>query len=199
MGFGQGFQPIGGYCWGARKYSRVRSAFWTCTAIGACVSVVLGALMFILAPQLLGLFMKAEYVEETMRIGKLMIRTQCITLFPHVWVMISNGLYQALGRPKEATVLGLSRQVICLVPLVFILSRLFGVNGLACAQSAADLASMLIAIPLVTHQTRIIKRLNDGDEPPAGYGLSKAAANASKEKESPEDLNVLDAEADPDA
>ena len=199
MGFGQGFQPIGGYCWGARKYSRVRSAFWTCTAIGACVAVVLGALMFIFAPNILGLFMRAEYVEETMSIGKLMLRTQCVTLFPHVWVMISNGLYQALGRPKEATVLGLSRQVICLIPRVFILSKLFGVQGLACAQAAADLGSLFIAIPLVAHQTRIIKRLKDGDPPPPGYGLSGSSAKAAQEKTPAEELEVDAPEADPDA
>ena len=174
MGFGQGFQPIGGYCWGARKYSRVRSAFWTCTAIGACVAVVLGIFMFIFAENIMGVFMKAEYVAETMRVGKLMIRTQTITLFPHVWVNIANGLYQALGRPKEATVLGLSRQVICLIPIVFILSKVFGINGLACAQAVADICSMLIAIPMVAHQSRIVKRLKDGDPPPPGYGLSKA-------------------------
>jgi Na+-driven multidrug efflux pump len=91
-----------------------------------------------------------------------------------VWVNIANGLYQALGRPKEATVLGLSRQVICLIPIVFILSKVFGINGLACAQAVADLCSMLIAIPMVAHQSRIVKRLKDGDPPPPGYGLSKA-------------------------
>ena len=172
MGFGQGFQPIGGYCWGARRYKRVREAFLTCTAIGACVAVVLGIVMFIFSPQILGLFIKGDAGAETMRIGKLMIRTQCVTLFPHVYVMIINGLYQALGRPVQATILGLSRQVIFLIPMAFILSKVFGVNGLACAQASADVLSMLIAIPMLISQMRIIKRMNDGDEPPAGYGLS---------------------------
>ena len=111
---------------------------------------------------------------ETMRIGNLMIRTQCITMFPHIYVMIVNGLFQALGRPKEATVLGLSRQVICLLPAAFILSHLFAVNGLACSQAVADLLSLLISVTLTVRQMNIIKALNDGDAPPAGYGLSAA-------------------------
>ena len=172
MGFGQGFQPIGGYCWGARRYRRVREAFLTCTAIGASIAVVLGTLLFIFSPQLLGAFIKKDASPETMRIGLLMLRTQAVTLFPHVYVMIINGLYQALGRPIPSTILGLSRQVIFLIPMAFILSKVFGVNGLACAQASADVLSMLIAIPMLISQMRIIKHMNDGDEPPKGYGLS---------------------------
>ena len=172
LGFGQGLQPIGGYCFGARRYKRVRQAFWTSTAIGAAVAIVLGAGLFIFTPQVLGIFMDAEKDAETLRIGTIMLRTQCATMFPHVWVMIINGLYQALGRPVEATILGLSRQVIFLIPMAFILSKVFGVNGLACAQASADVLSMLIAIPMLISQMRIIKHMNDGDEPPKGYGLS---------------------------
>ena len=178
MGFGQGFQPIGGYCWGARKYKRVRSAFWTCTAIGACVAVVVGGLMFIFSPQILELFMKTEHDAETMRIGTLMIRTQCITMFPHAWVMIINGLYNALGRPIESTVMSLSRQVICLLPMVLILTKLFGVNGLACAQASADVLSMLIAVPLIVREMRIMNKLRDGEAPPPMYGKKKKEAEA---------------------
>ena len=189
MGFGQGFQPIGGYCWGARKYRRVRDAFWTCTAIGATVALVLGTTLFIFAPQVLGLFMDAEKDVEALRIGELMIRTQCITLFPHVWVMIINGLYQALGRPVEATILGLSRQVIFLVPAVVILSRIFGVNGLACSQATADICSMLIAIPMVVTQMKAIKVLPDGAEPPAGLRRrSKASEIAPSEAKKPAEV-----------
>ncbi|MBR4428600.1 MAG: MATE family efflux transporter, partial [Clostridia bacterium] len=173
LGFGQGLQPIGGYCFGARRYRRVRQAFWTCTAIGAVVGIILGAGLFIFTPQALGLFIDAEKDAETLRIGTIMLRTQCVTMFPHVWVMIINGLYQALGRPVEATILGLSRQVIFLIPAAFILSKLFGVNGLACSQAAADILSLIVSVTMVIHQMKVLKTLNDGDEPPAGYGLSR--------------------------
>ncbi len=176
MGFGQGFQPIGGYCWGARRYRRVRSAFWTCTAIGAGVAVVLGSVLFIFAPQVLQMFMDSDKGAEALRIGELMIRTQCITMFPHAWVMIINGLYQALGRPVEATVLGLSRQVIFLIPAVIILSHVFGVNGLACSQATADVLSMLVALPMVIKQMKVIRTLDDGAEPPAGFARRKKRA-----------------------
>ena len=179
LGFGQGFQPIGGYCFGARKYKRFRSAFLTAAVMGGCVAVAVGALMFIFSPQILGLFMDSVENAETMRIGNLMIRTQCITMFPHIYVMIVNGLFQALGRPKEALVLGLSRQVICLVPAALILSKLFLVDGLACSQATADLLSLAISVTLTIKQMKIIKSLDDGAPPPPGYGLSASAKAAS--------------------
>ena len=117
--------------------------------------------------------MDVEKDAETLRIGTIMLRTQCATMFPHVWVMIINGLYQALGRPVEATILGLSRQVIFLIPAAFIMSRVWGVNGLACSQAAADILSLIVSVSMVIYQMKRIKMLKDGDEPPAGYGLAK--------------------------
>jgi Na+-driven multidrug efflux pump len=142
------------------------------------VAVVVGGLMFIFSPQILELFMKAEHDAETMRIGTLMIKTQCVTMFPHAWVMIINGLYNALGRPIESTVMSLSRQVICLLPMVLILTKLFGVNGLACAQASADILSMLIAVPLIVREMRIMNKLRDGEAPPPMYGKKKKEAEA---------------------
>jgi len=157
LGFGQGFQPIAGYCYGAGKYKRVREAFKTCTAIGAAVSIFVGIVLGIFAPNIVGLFTKpGEY--ETLRLGALIIRTQCITLFPHAWIMIINGLNQALGRPFEATVVGLSRQVICLIPSVILLTKFFGINGLACSQACADILSLFISVPIVLNEMKMLKQ-----------------------------------------
>ena len=101
---------------------------------------------------------------EIIRLGTLMIRTQCVTMFAHVWVMIINGLFQALGRALPAAFLGLSRQAICLIPTVIVLSLLFGVNGLAVSQASADLLSMVIAVPMVIKITREIRRLAETEE-----------------------------------
>ena len=162
MGFGQGFQPVAGYCWGAKRYHRVNRSFWVCTMIGAVMAVVIGGAMGIFAPQLVAVFAAED--DEIIRIGTLMIRTQCVTMFAHVWVMIINGLFQALGRAIPATILGLSRQVICLIPAVIVLSLLFGVNGLAVSQATADVLSMAIAIPMITKITREIRRRAETEE-----------------------------------
>ena len=162
MGFGQGFQPVAGYCYGAKRFHRVSRSFWVCTMIGAAMAVVIGGAMCVFAPQLVKVFAASD--EEIIRLGTLMIRTQCITMFAHVWVMIINGLFQALGRALPAAILGLSRQAICLIPAVIVLSLVFGVNGLAVSQAAADLLSMAIAIPMVTKISRELRRLAETEE-----------------------------------
>ena len=166
MGFGQGFQPVAGYCWGAKRYRRAGSAFWVCTMIGAAMAVVIGGALGVFAPQLVAVFAAKD--DEIIRLGTLMIRTQCVTMFAHVWVMIINGLFQALGRALPAAILGLSRQAICLIPAVIALSLLFGVNGLAVSQATADVLSMAIAIPMVVKITREIKRRSATEETSEG-------------------------------
>ncbi len=181
MGFGQGFQPVAGYCYGAKRYHRVNRAFWVSTGIGAAIAVVIGSAMGIFAPKLVSVF--AANDAEIIRLGTLMIRTQCVTMFAHVWVMIINGLFQALGRALPAAVLGLSRQAICLIPAVIVLSLLFGVNGLAVSQATSDLLSMAIAIPMVIKITREIRRLAETeevltDEPPEPPSEAEADLDA---------------------
>jgi Na+-driven multidrug efflux pump len=88
-----------------------------------------------------------------------MVRVQCVVLPFHVWVMVINGIFQATGRPLGATVLGLSRQVLCLIPSMIILNELFGLNGLMNAQAASDCMTMFIAVPLLIIIMRKLKKM----------------------------------------
>lgn len=157
MGFGQGFQPLAGYCWGAKRYKRVREAFWTCSKMGAVAAMILAIILFIFAPALVGVFAAADD-KEIIAIGTLMIRSQCVTMVPHLWIMIVNGLFQAIGRPVAAALLGMSRQLICLIPCLLTLPRFFGVTGLSLSQAAADVLSMALVIPLLLSVLREIKK-----------------------------------------
>lgn len=162
MGFGQGFQPLAGYCWGAKRYRRVREAFWTCSALGVSAVLVIGTIMFTFAATLVGVFAGDD--SEIIAIGTLMLRSQCVTMCFHIWVIIVNGLFMALGRAKPAGFLGLARQLICFVPCVIALSFLFGVKGLAIAQAVADVLCVVIAMPLVVKLMKEIKALDQLNE-----------------------------------
>ena len=159
IGFNQGFQPVAGYCWGARRYSRVLKAFYFTVLMGTAIAIFFGVLLAIIAPQLVSVF-SADNDPEVIRLGALMIRSQCLVLILHMLVMLVGGLFQALGRAINATILNLSRQVISLIPCVVILSHFFGVEGLAVAQAAADVVSTLIALPLTVHLLRQIRQLD---------------------------------------
>ena len=116
-----------------------------------------GSALYWFAPNVVGLFTSSD--SEIIRIGTYMVRVQCVVLPFHVWVMIINGVFQATGRPLGATVLGLSRQVLCLIPSMIVLNELFGLNGLMNAQACSDCLTMLIAAPLCFLIMRTLKRM----------------------------------------
>lgn len=157
MGFSQGFQPVAGYCWGAKRYTRVKECFRFTVLMGTAISVVLGIIIGIFAKNIVGVF-SATKDAEVIRLGTLMIQSQCLTMVLHMIVMLASGLFQALGRALNATIMNLSRQVIAFIPCVIILSKLFGVEGLAVAQAASDLVAAMIAIPLIIHLMRQINK-----------------------------------------
>ena len=130
--------------------------------MGFAASVTLGAIMFIFSPNLIGVFAKASS-GEIISIGSLMVRSQCITMFGHTWVMIVNSLFQATGKPVQATILGLSRQALCLIPAMLIMPRLWGLTGLCLAQAGADVLAVCIALPMVIMFFQGFKNLKDGE------------------------------------
>jgi putative MATE family efflux protein len=146
LGFGQGYQPVAGFNWGAKRFDRVRDAFWFSSVTGAGGAAVLGLFLAIFAPQVMGLFTTEDAAMLTT--GLLCIRLQCLTLPIHAWVIIVNMSYASLGKARGAAILSISRQGICFIPMVLLLPALFQENGLAAAQAAADVLSLLIALPL---------------------------------------------------
>ena len=147
MGFSQGFQPVAGYCWGAKRYDRTMEALSFTTLAGGAGAAIIGVVLFIAAPAIIGIFV-SDGNTDTLRMGITVVRSQCVVLPMHMWVMLASGFFQALGKPINATILGLSRSLLALVPCVFILSALWGANGLAYSRAAADVVSFLIALPM---------------------------------------------------
>ena len=160
MGFGQGFQPIAGYCWGAKKYDRVKKAFIYTSIYGFFISIVLGTLLTIFARQVISIFSSDQ---EMMDVGLILIRSQSIVLFPHVWGMIATGLFQGTGKALQSAVLGMSRQIFALIPCVIILTKLFGLQGLVLSQAVADVISFFIALGMIAFMISELNRLEKGE------------------------------------
>jgi putative MATE family efflux protein len=157
LGFGQGFQPVCGFNFGARRYDRVRAAFWFCMKVCSSGLFVLAALGFIFAPDIIALFRGDDL--EVIRIGTLALRVYCFP-FPLLgWVILNNMMMQTMGKAASASILALSRQGLFLIPLVFILERLFGLTGLQIAMPIADFCTFLLAIPL---GVRVLRGMEEG-------------------------------------
>ena len=166
MGFAQGFGPVAGFCWGAKKYSRMKSAYFTTMGIGFVLCVILGTTLFIFAEPLISIF-NSSGNEKLLQIGVLKVRSLCLAFPPHMFVMISSNLFQSLGRPVENLILSMSRQLLLLIPLVLIVPLFLGENGLACCEALSDaMAGILLGLPFVLSLMRKINKLNDGDTPP---------------------------------
>ena len=160
IGFGQGFQPVCGFNYGAQLYSRVRQGFWFCVKTSTGFLAVISLLGFLSAPQLISLFRDDP---EVVAIGAAALRFQCVTFCTMSWVTMSNMMLQTIGRTGPATFLAMARQGIFFVPLVWLLSGTLGLLGVQITQSASDLLTLLAAIPI---QRRVLRQLSVPDGTP---------------------------------
>lgn len=163
LGFGQGFQPVAGFNWGAKRYDRVKKSFRYSCVVGVIFTAAASVLIAVFAEQIILLFTKAD--AEMVEIGRLCLITQCISMPLGAWVIVVNMLYAALGKPVGAIFLGITRQGVCFIPVLFILPALFGINGLAISQGVADLLSFIITIPFAVSIIKDITRQENNELP----------------------------------
>ena len=148
LGFGQGFQPVCGFNYGASLYSRVRWGFWFCVKVSTVSLLVISALGYAFAPRLIALFRDDAQV---IAFGSAALRYQCITFCVQGWVVMSNMMQQAMGKTVPATFLSVARQGLFFIPLVWVFSAAFGFTGIQITQSAADVLTFLCAVPIQLH------------------------------------------------
>ena len=141
IGFGQGFQPVLGYNYGAKRMDRMVEALTF--SIKTCTAILLGGAV-------IGLLFTNPIISAfrddpaVIAIGVQALRNQCFTLPLGAVSVFSNMFFQSLGKSWRATVLAVCRQGLC-IPLVFLLSGVWGLNGLVLTQASCDLAAFLIS------------------------------------------------------
>ena len=154
IGFGQGFQPVCGFNYGARLYHRVKEGFWFCVKTSTVFLFAVGTLGFIFAPQLVALFRDDPQV---IAYGATALRFQCVTFCFQGWVVMSNMMLQTIGRTAPATFLAMARQGVFFIPLVWILSAAFGMLGIQMTQTVSDCLTLICAIPI---QLKVLRELS---------------------------------------
>lgn len=146
IGFGQGFQPVCGFNYGAKLFKRVQEGFWFCVKF--CTSILLVAAMcgWIFSPNLIGIFLKTDPL--VIEYGSQALRLQALT-FPLVgWITIANMMLQTIGKTVKASLLAMSRQFLFFVPVILTLPGFLGILGVQFSQPIADFCSFLLAVPL---------------------------------------------------
>ncbi|MPM34103.1 Multidrug export protein MepA [bioreactor metagenome] len=156
MGYGQGFQPVVGFNWGAGRYDRVREAYRVASVSGICIISVLALIAGIFAPQIISIFTDAD--AEMIALGSLSLRSQCLVTPSLAWGVVVNMLFAGAGKARGSFLMSVSRQGIFLLPMLLVLPPLLGVQGVMLVQAGADLGTLLMII-FFHHQ--INRELND--------------------------------------
>ena len=144
VGFGQGFQPVCSYCFGAGLYDRVKKACWFCIRVSTIILLVLSVISFPAARSIITLFRRND--PTVIEIGTLALRLQLITLPLQGAVIMGNMMPQSIGYGFRATLVSTARQGIFLIPLLTIMTYTIGLLGIQCAQPLADIATFILSL-----------------------------------------------------
>ena len=146
IGTGQGFQPVAGFNYGARKYRRVQQAcvFTMLVSLGF-LSVIVAA-CWCNAESLIRLFRDDP---EVTAVALPAFRYQCVAIFLQPVIVAGNMLFQSIGKSGRATFLACCRQGVFFIPLILALPRLYGLFGIEICQPIADVLTFFVTVPFL--------------------------------------------------
>jgi putative MATE family efflux protein len=155
FGINQGAQPIIGYNYGAKEYGRVKRTLYLAMIVATAICIFGFALIQLFSQSIMELF---NSNQELIRIGAPGIRIY-LAMMPiiGVQVIISN-YFQAIGIAKKAILLSITRQVLFLIPLIFILPWFFQLNGIWMAGPVSDFLAFVVAVILIVKELRQLDR-----------------------------------------
>lgn len=144
LGIGQGFQPVSGFNYGAKKYSRVKKGTLFTLGFGVAFIGVISAGCFAFAPQIISLFRKEA---EVIAIGSEALRIMCVFLLFLPVSVVGTMLFQSIGKSIPALILSCLQSGAVFIPLCVILSHFLGVEGIEIAQPLSYFTAALVSFP----------------------------------------------------
>ena len=144
LGIGQGFQPVAGFNFGAKKYDRVRQGFFFTLFFGSVMLGIAAIAVFFNAGICIQVFRDDP---EVITIGIPALRAQCIGLFFVPFQVCNNMMFQSIGYKFNATFLSSLRNGLFFIPVLLLSSWIFGLAGIQVAQAVADVLTSLTCIP----------------------------------------------------
>lgn len=160
IGFGQGFQPVCGFNYGAKLYHRVREGFWFCVKYAFVFLIFVAALGAAFAPHIIGLFRKED--AEVIKIGAEALRLQCIVFPLNAWIIMANMMLQSIGKALKASIVAAARQGLFFIPLILLLPNMYGLFGVELCQTISDILSFALAVPLCVSVLNEMKQQSKG-------------------------------------
>ncbi|MDD3794575.1 MAG: MATE family efflux transporter [Lachnospiraceae bacterium] len=165
LGFGQGYQPVVGFNWGAKSWKRVRESYTFSIMVSIIGGLGMGAIIAVFAEPIIHVF-NSQADEEVLQLGLLCVRLQCAGLVFHALSSLVNMFFAGIGNAGCAMLANFARQGYCFYPALLIAPKLFGINGVAATQAIADFLSAIVIVPLAFYALKVIKRRQE-QEPEA--------------------------------
>lgn len=145
IGFGQGIQPLLGYCIGAKNLKRYKDSLRFSVVMGFGLSAFMTIICYIFNNQIVGLFLsESEAFNYGVEFSRILLTTSFLF---GIFYVLSNAL-QAMGASTSVFIINMSRQGLIYIPAVFILQTVVGIKGLLWAQPVADILSVILVIIL---------------------------------------------------
>lgn len=148
IGIGQGFQPLCGFCYGAKLYKRVREGFYFCLKTYFVILLPVCILTFLFADNLIDIL---RHDSQVVAVGAVALRWQVITFPIAAFLTASNMMLQTSGRTIPANLLASARNGLYLIPAILILPYFYGLLGVEISQAVADLFSFIMAVPIIRY------------------------------------------------
>jgi putative MATE family efflux protein len=145
LGIGQGFQPVSGFNYGAKKYRRLREGYKTTIIMMTCVIAVGASIVLLNLENMIGLFRDDP---EVIAVGTRALKLQMFSLICLPPCMSTEMLYQSTGRRMGATLLSALRNGLIFIPALLILTQLRGLSGIQEAQPVAQVLALPFTVLL---------------------------------------------------
>lgn len=152
FGISQGLQPIIGYNYGAGNFSRVKEALQKGMLLATAVSIIGFLVVMIFPSQLVALFGKKD--AELIAMGAEGLRIFLATLPILGALIVGSNYFQAIGKPKRALFLSLTRQLVFFIPSIIILPKFWGLNGIFYSGPVSDILATIIMAVFLTYELR---------------------------------------------
>lgn len=157
IGFGQGFQPVCAFNYGAKNYDRVINSFWFCIKVSIIFLTMTTLIGIFFAPNIVSMFTKNDV--EVIDIGSRALRCVASVFVTNSWIVMSNMMLQATGKFVKGTILAAARQGLFFLPLIFIMPHIWGIDGIISCQMVSDVLTFILAIPL---SVGVLKEMKKG-------------------------------------
>jgi len=157
IGFGQGYQPVCAFNYGAGKKTRVREGWIFCVKHGTIFLAAMSVFCLTCTPQIIAFFRDDPAVVA---VGSAALRWQAAALPLLACIVLTNMMLQSIGRGVKASITASARSGIFFIPLILVLPRLFGLAGVEMTQAAADVLSVSISLPLAVSE---LKKMTSDD------------------------------------